>query len=100
MRNIKYLVISLILGAAAIFAAAQFLPNFRKTPPPQKKAEETQVTFIEGWTVKDDAAALEKKDLISEKDFIEGLKAYDRSTYPWIPGAKSSAYLEGYLFPD
>jgi UPF0755 protein len=65
----------------------------------KKKAEDTKVTFIEGWTVADIAGALEKQGLGKAADFIAAAKTDIPKDSPYIniPAHQS---LEGYLFPD
>jgi UPF0755 protein len=83
------------------------------TPKVFLKPEE-QITFIEGWSIKDYVKALEEKELIDSDRFIslsgESLLDYRESTndYPkdyseefaFLKDKPSYYGLEGYLFPD
>ncbi len=65
----------------------------------QKKAEETQVTLIEGWTVNEMAGALEKAGLGPAASIVSAAKTNipTDNNYIKIPAKQG---LEGYLFPD
>ena len=65
----------------------------------QEKAEEVQITIIEGWTIEDVAKYLEKQGLFSAEDFLNAAKKFDYTAFPLIQ-KPSNATLEGYLFPD
>ncbi len=65
----------------------------------QEKAEEITVTTIEGWTVADIAAQLEKQGFGSAKDFIKTAQVFDTTSFP-LTGRPAKTDLEGYLFPD
>ncbi len=65
----------------------------------QQKAEEVTVTTIEGWTVKEIAAELEKKGLVKADEFIKTANAFDSTNYP-LTSRPTKSDLEGYLFPD
>ena len=64
------------------------------------KAPEEQITIIEGWTVKDIASYLEKKNLVKSADFIEAAKNFNAEDYPLLASKPKTQNLEGFLFPD
>lgn len=66
----------------------------------QQKAEEVQVTIIEGWTQEDIAKKLEEAGLFSAKDFEEAVEKFDTSNFEPLIDRPDNASLEGYLFPD
>ncbi len=66
----------------------------------QQKVEEVTVTTIEGWTVKEIAAALEKQGLGTATDFTKAADAFDANQFALAANRPSKAGLEGYLFPD
>lgn len=58
-----------------------------------------RVTIPEGYTVEQIAETLESKGILSEDNFINGVKDY--TTPDYVKDDKSKRYkLEGYLFPD
>lgn len=68
-----------------------------------QKAAQVSWRAIEGWTIADIASDLEKRGLITEKDFNFGLKSV-LSSYDFLGELKDFTFkpssLEGYLFPD
>jgi UPF0755 protein len=93
----------LILGAASLWQ--QYKRNEERKAvrlrQAQEKVEEVQITTIEGWTLAEIATALEKKELIKAKQFVDSADKFNLSTYPLIQAAKpKNANLEGFLFPD
>ena len=68
-----------------------------------QKAAQVSWRAIEGWTIADIAADLEKRGLVTEKDFNLGLKSVLFS-YDFLGELKDLTFkpssLEGYLFPD
>lgn len=70
---------------------------------------EKQVTFIEGWNLKDYAKAIESSGLSTSDDFLElsgepmtrSSRFYDFSKdFSFLEDKPEDANLEGYLFPD
>jgi UPF0755 protein len=90
-----------ILGSVGIWQAYRSYQNRQteKLARLQQKVEEVTVTTIEGWTVEDIAAQLEKQELFSKKDFLAAVEKFDTSEFPLTIRA-SKISLEGYLFPD
>lgn len=66
----------------------------------QQKAEEIQVTIIEGWSNQQIAEKLASSGMFSEADFLNALKQFDLSPYALVLDKPSGTGLEGYLFPD
>ena len=68
-----------------------------------QKAVQVSWRAIEGWTIADIAGDLEKRGLVTEKDFNQGLKSVLFS-YDFLGELKDLTFkpssLEGYLFPD
>lgn len=68
-----------------------------------QKAVQVSWRAIEGWTIADIAGDLEKRGLVTEKDFNQGLKSALFS-YDFLGELKDLTFkpssLEGYLFPD
>ncbi|HAG27429.1 TPA: endolytic transglycosylase MltG [Patescibacteria group bacterium] len=65
----------------------------------QQKAEEIQVTIIEGWTIAQMGAKFEEAEMFSADDFVSAAEAYDSTKYPLVQKPQGTS-LEGYLFPD
>lgn len=65
----------------------------------QKKAQETQVTLIEGWNINEMAGALEKAGLGPAASFVSASKTNIPVDNPYIK-IPAKQGLEGYLFPD
>ena len=62
-----------------------------------------QVTFPEGYTLREIAAALEENGVCAGEDFLDYLDTADLSSYPMvaqIPEDDRYHALEGYIFPD
>lgn len=94
------LIILILLG---LFIYRQ-IDNYKKAQQErlaamQKKAEEVQVTIIEGWTLNQIAQKFEQAELFSAKNFLQIAKDYDYSVRTLIT-KPSNTTLEGYLFPD
>ncbi len=68
------------------------------------RIDTVKVTFIEGWTLKQFAAALEEHQVCDADEFIEAVNQEDFTNYKFIkaiPDPEDRGYvLEGYLFPD
>ncbi len=90
-----------LLGGAAVFKVYR---NYQiraaeRRAAMQQKAEEIQVTTIEGWTLDDIALAIEKSGLATAAEFTAAAESFDYQSYGLIvKPAKTD--LEGYLFPD
>ena len=66
-------------------------------------AAEDAITVIEGWTIKEVAAYLEEKGLVSSAEFLsEALSnaSVYSSEFVFLQDKPAHASLEGYLFPD
>lgn len=66
---------------------------------------EVQMTFLEGWTVKQMAAALSEGKFEQYEgdfgaDFLAVQESFDVSSYPLLQSKPKNLGLEGYLFPD
>jgi UPF0755 protein len=85
--------------AALVFLLYRSLHPVRK-PVVVQKPEEVHATFIEGWTNKDIANALEKLQLVQSDAFLTALDNFDSSSYSVLAFKPHSASLEGFLFPD
>lgn len=66
----------------------------------QQKAEEVQVTIIEGWTTEQIAAKLASSGMFSEEEFLDAVKKFNLGSYALVMDKPSGTGLEGYLFPD
>lgn len=67
---------------------------------------EVEVKILEGWTAKQIAAELEKKNVVAAKDFLTAVATTDSRSilpetyYAFLTDKPTTADLEGYLFPD
>lgn len=63
---------------------------------------EKQFTIIEGWTLREMAAYLEREGIVRAEDFLEvtGKKADWWDSYSILASRPRTVDLEGYLFPD
>ena len=66
----------------------------------QEKAEEVQVTLLEGLTEREVAAKLEEEGLFKASEFLNQSKKFDDSSYSLLINKPANTSLEGYLFPD
>ncbi len=72
----------------------------------QIDADEVTVKILEGWTSKQIATELEKKDVIAAADFLPAVATSDSRTllpdsyYSFLTDKPAAADLEGFLFPD
>lgn len=68
----------------------------------QGKAEQTRVTFPEGYALRQMAQVLERQGLGSAERFLELATKPERFTdrFPWLAELPEGATLEGFLFPD
>jgi UPF0755 protein len=62
------------------------------------KTKQVWFTIPEGWTIKQIAEELEKKKIVTAKEFGEALK--EKYDYQFLADKPAEAGLEGYLFPD
>lgn len=67
---------------------------------------EVSVKILEGWTAKQIAAELDKRNVVKTEDFLEAVATTDSRTilpdtyYAFLTDKPASANLEGFLFPD
>lgn len=64
------------------------------------KAEEIRLTFIEGWTVGEMAAYLDRQKLVEPKVFAAAQSKFGPEDYPLLASKPNGASLDGFLFPD
>jgi UPF0755 protein len=72
----------------------------RRVQNEKKTIEEIKITLLEGWTNQDIADYLEKKGLLSAKEFMSSQNSYDFSSLTFLQDKPKNTSLEGYLFPD
>jgi UPF0755 protein len=65
-----------------------------------EKAKTIKLTFIEGWTVEENAAYVAKQTDLTVKDYLNSSKLFDRSNYPLLASIPKNYGLDGFLFPD
>ncbi|HMQ01863.1 MAG TPA: endolytic transglycosylase MltG [Candidatus Doudnabacteria bacterium] len=95
-----FLIILLVVGGAAYKKMQDYKAQQRaRIAAMQQKAEEVQVTIIEGWTLEQMATRFEEAELFSAKEFLDSAKDFDTSNFPLIQKPARTT-LEGYLFPD
>lgn len=91
-----------VLLALGLMSAKAFLSSTKNTKtqnlPP--KAEEINITLIEGWDIDDIANNLESKGLAQANVFKKTANSFDVSQYPLLEDHPATATLEGYIFPD
>lgn len=69
-------------------------------------ANEVSVKILEGWTSKQIAAELDKKNVVASEDFLTAVATTDSRTilpdtyYAFLTDKPATANLEGFLFPD
>lgn len=90
----------LVLSAIAIVLGRYFLRGQNSAKKLPVKQPESQLTILEGWTVNDIGAYLEKQGLTKESDFVNSEKQFDYSKYAILASKPKNADLEGFLFPD
>ncbi len=68
----------------------------------QGKAEQTRLTFPEGYSVRQMAQMLEKQGVGSAERFMDLAAEPERfeGRFPWLEDLPDGATLEGFLFPD
>lgn len=75
----------------------QIIAALEQSTPPQQ----TSVTFIEGWRMEQDAAALEKAGVTTASNFLSVTKNQSVTfNNSFLADRPAGATLEGYLFPD
>lgn len=106
MRVPKSLIISLIVivGIAAflmkgVFSLRNMLRTKNEKPVIQPLPEE-KITLLEGWTVKDIALYLDKKNITQAEKFLATESTFDRTSYVELATIPKEKDLEGFLFPD
>lgn len=90
-----FILVVVIGGYAFLKSRRQAEQNTQVT-----KAEEIQITTIEGWDNAETAEYLEKLELVRAEDFIAAQKKFDVSEYPILKSIPEGFGLEGFLFPD
>lgn len=91
----------LVIGALGVYKQVQDYKaeQRRRLAAMQQKAEEVQVTIIEGWTLQQIANKFEQEGMFSAEEFLAAAKDYDTSIFP-LAAKPTNTTLEGYLFPD
>lgn len=89
----------LLLGATG-FMYHKVTQQRKKVVQPVKKVEEVKITTIEGWTLKDISAYLEKQGLVKASDFEKQQYQVSAVDYPILNSVPAKQGLEGFLFPD
>ncbi len=97
---IALIILIIIFGGAYKVLRDYQLQQRERVARLQQKAEEVQVTIIEGLTEQEVADKLAEKDLFSAADFITANKKFDYSGYALLLNKPGNSSLEGYLFPD
>ncbi|MHB8871133.1 MAG: endolytic transglycosylase MltG [Candidatus Doudnabacteria bacterium] len=91
------------VGLALVGAKLLSDREARREQVANMKAPQVSWRAVEGWTISDMASDLEKRGLVTEKDFNAELKAV-LSDYDFLGELKDlnpkPSSLEGYLFPD
>lgn len=104
LRRFWPLILLIIILLGSIFLWKQFrdyqAEQRRRVVELQQKAEEVQVTIIEGWTEEDIAKKLADTGMFSEEDFLKAVKKFDISPFALVMDKPAGTSLEGYLFPD
>lgn len=59
-----------------------------------------KITVIEGWTAKDIAEELKRKNFIQAEDFLKANAGEWSGRFDFLKDAPKTAGLEGFLFPD
>jgi len=103
---IAVLIIIAVVGGADLYTAKKARDRERLARQ-NAKAEETTITFIEGWTIDDIAQHLDDEPgrpnmphIIKAEAFKEAIDNFDASSYPILDSKPKKANLEGFLFPD
>lgn len=63
------------------------------------KAEEINVTILEGWNNKNIGEYLEKQGVVISADFLKTISDFNISDYSFLP-AQAKGNLQGFLYPD
>lgn len=111
MNNRKFPIFSLILLLILVFGVWLSVRSVRsyinereqkrqQALQNQNKVEELSITILEGWTINDIAAYLDKKKIVSSSDFLAASEKVDYKTYPFLSIIPEGFSLEGFLFPD
>ena len=64
-----------------------------------KKAEEINLTILEGWHNNEIADYLEKQGVVKKEDFKLAIKNFSISNFKFLP-AQANGNLQGFLYPD
>lgn len=111
MNNVTKIIVAVVvfLFALLVFASYTIYQEVikrraeyeqRRVQNEKKTIEEIKITLLEGWTNQDIADYLEKKGLLSAKEFMSSQNSYDFSSLPFLQDKPKNTSLEGYLFPD
>lgn len=111
MNNVTKIIVAVVvfLFALLVFASYTIYQEVikrraeyeqRRVQNEKKTIEEIKITLLEGWTNQDIADYLEKKGLLSAKEFMSSQNSYDFSNLPFLQDKPKNTSLEGYLFPD
>jgi UPF0755 protein len=111
MNNVTKIIVAVVvfLFALLVFASYTIYQEVikrraeyeqRRVQNEKKTIEEIKITLLEGWTNQDIADYLEKKGLLSAKEFMSSQNSYDFSSLTFLQDKPKNTSLEGYLFPD
>ncbi len=88
--------ITIVLGVGLLFTLRQRQPK----PEPVVQVPDTRVTIIEGLTIPEVAAAVERQLGIPKAEFEQAAKTYTGTEYSFLASKPAKSSLEGFLFPD
>ncbi len=103
----KKFIIVLLIAAFGFFGSFYVISKLqaRKVRQQQyldaqnKKAEEINLTILEGWNNKNIGEYLEKQGVVTSADFQKAIIDFDITIYTFLP-IQAKGSLQGFLYPD